>query len=85
MYRESPMQEDSKISVYDFARKYRKSGAFIQKVRIKGNYVSKCFLRYCPKCGKKLPGTIAADWSENCVERGCGYRRQIVTLAEFGI
>jgi hypothetical protein len=78
------MEEDLTMSVYDFARKYRKSGAFIKKVKIGGNYISKCFLRKCPKCGKKLPGMIAADWSENCVESGCDYHRQIVTLAELG-
>jgi hypothetical protein len=78
------MEEDLKLSVYDFARKYRKFGAFVRKVKIGNNHVGKCFLRKCPKCGKKLPGMIAADWSENCIESGCNYRRQIVTLAELG-
>ncbi len=79
------MEEDLKMSAYDFARKYRKLGAFVKRVKIGGNYVSKCFLGKCPKCGQKLPGTVAADWSENCVNRDCDYRRQIVTLAEFGL
>ena len=79
------MEEDLSLSVYDFARKYRRLGAFVRKVKIKNNYVSKCFLRKCPKCGKRLPGTVAADWSENCIESTCDYRRQIVSLAELGI
>ncbi len=79
------MEEDLTMSVYDFARKYRKYGAFVRKVKIGSNYLSKCFLTRCPKCGKKLPGTLAADWSENCVESGCSYRRQVVTLAELGL
>jgi hypothetical protein len=81
---QSPMKEDLTMSVYDFAQKYRSSGAFVQKVKIGNNRVSKCFLKSCPKCGKKLPGTIAADWSENCTQSGYNYRRQIVTLAELG-
>jgi len=78
------MEEDLTMSVYDFARKYRNFGAFVKKVKIGVNYVSKCFLRKCPKCNKKLPGTVFADWSEVCVQSGCDYRRQIVTLAELG-
>jgi len=73
------------MSVYVFAQKYSKYGAFVKKARIRGDYVAKCFLKRCPKCGKKLPGMIAADWSENCIQTNCDYRRQIVTLAELGI
>jgi len=79
------MEEDLTMSAYVFAQKYRKYGAFVKKVRIRGALVSKCFLKRCPKCGKRLTGMIAADWSENCIERNCNYRRQIVTLAELGI
>ncbi len=79
------MEENLTMSVYDFARKYRRFGACVRKVKIRGNYISKCFLIRCPKCGKKLPGMLAADWSENCVESGCDYSRQVVTLAELGL
>ncbi|MGE5658468.1 MAG: hypothetical protein ACM37W_17845 [Actinomycetota bacterium] len=33
------------------------------------------FLRRCPKCGKKLPGMLAVDGLETCVEKGCDYER----------
>ncbi|MEG4302204.1 hypothetical protein [Microcoleus sp. D3_18a_C4] len=68
---------------YELARKYARHGAAVWRIKIDGQFVSKCFLQRCPKCFKKLPGMLSDDGWECCVERKCDYKRVIYTESEL--
>ena len=68
---------------YVIAKKYARQGAYLRKIKIDGSWVSKCFLRVCPRCSKKLPGMLSVDGMECCITPKCGYQRVVYTPAEL--
>ena len=68
---------------YSLAKMYARQGAYVRKIKIGGNWVSKCFLQRCPKCFSKLPSMLTHDGWEYCVKGGCTYNRQVYTKSEL--
>ena len=61
------------MDAYEFAQKYRRLGAVIEK-RKKGDFwYAVVFLKRCPKCRAALPGMLTADGLEACIK--CDYQR----------
>jgi len=67
---------------HTLAKKYAQHGAYLVQVKIGGAWVTKCFLKRCPECGKALSGMISAEGWEYCVESACHYQRIVYTYEE---
>jgi len=65
------------------AKKYAKQGASVWRIKIGSIWVSKCFLKRCPKCSKQLPGVLTDDGWEYCANAHCDYTRQVYTASEL--
>ncbi|MFB8793167.1 MAG: hypothetical protein U7126_02790 [Microcoleus sp.] len=68
---------------HNLAKKYARHGAYLRQINIGGVWVTKCFLRRCPKCGKTLLGMLSVDGIEQCVESRCDYQRTVYTADEL--
>jgi hypothetical protein len=74
---------DLEIIQNNLAKAYARQGAYLVKVKIGNNWVTKCFIKKCPRCDKKLPKGLSARGIEACTTPRCGYKRRVYTPEEW--